>query len=103
MAKRTIKFKNLSELPDDVREKIYSLRLPVDMETQFDEYMEQFDTIVVDNCMYHSNTLYAHNIVKEYKLAEEKHRELSAMAFPMAIIKNGIVIKNRLGKTEKPI
>lgn len=102
MAKGNTKFKNLSELPDEVREKIYSLRLPVDMDVPFDEYMEQFDTIVVENCMYHSDTLYAQNIVIEYKLAEEKHREFSAMALPMVIIKNGIVIKNRFGKTEKP-
>lgn len=100
MAKGTTKFKNLSELPDEVREKIYSLRLSSDMETPFDEYMEQFDNIVVDNCMYHSNTLYAQNIAKEYyKLAEEEHR-LSAMAWPMVVIINGIVIKNRFGKTE---
>lgn len=102
MAKGTTKFKNISELPDGVREKIYSLRLPDDMETPFDEYMEQFDNIVVENCMYHSDTLYAQNIVKEYKLAEEKHCKLSAMAFPMVIIKNGIVVKNRFGKREIP-
>lgn len=102
MAKGTTKFKNLSELPDEVREKIYSLRLPDDMDKPIDEYMEIFDTIVVENCMYHSDTLYAQNIVKEYKLAEEKHREFTAMAIPMVVIKNGIVIKNRFGKTEKP-
>lgn len=102
MTKGTTKFKNLSELPDEVREKIYSLRLSPDMETPFDEYMGQFDNIVVENCMYHSDTLYAQNIAKEYKLAEEEHRELSAMAFPMVIIKNGIVIKNRFGKRETP-
>lgn len=102
MAKGATKFKNLSELPDEVREKIYSLRLPVDMDEPIDEYMENFDNIVVENCMYHSDTLYAQNIVKEYKLAEEKHREFSAMAFPMVVIKNGIVVKNRFGKTEKP-
>ena len=102
MAKETTKFKNLSELPDEVREKIYSLRLSSDMETPFDEYMEQLDNIVVDDCMYHSDTLYAQNIVKEYKLAEEKHSELYAMSLPMVVIKNGIVIKNRFGKTEMP-
>lgn len=70
------------------------------METPFDEYMEQFDNIVVEDCMYHSDTPYAQNIAKEYKLAEEEHRELSAMALPMVVIKNGIVVKNRLGIRE---
>lgn len=100
MAKGRTKFKNLSELPDEVREKIYSLRLYPDMDTPFDEYMERFDNIVVEDCMYHSDTPYAQNIVKEYKLAEEEHREFSALAFPMVIIKNGIVVKNRFGMKE---
>lgn len=100
MAKETTKFKKLSELPYEVREKIYSLRLSSDMETPFDEYMGQFDNIVVEDCMYHSDTLYAQNIVKAYKLAEEEHSKFPAMTLPMVVIKNGIVIKNRFGKTE---
>lgn len=103
MAKETTtKFKNLSELPDDVREKIYSLRLSDDLETPLDEYMKHFDNIVVENCMYHSDTPYSQNIVKWYKLAEEEHHMLPTMSLPMVIIKNGIVIKNRFGKRETP-
>lgn len=102
MAKGTTKFKNLSELPDGVREKLYSLRLSTDMNTPFDEYMQLFDNIVVENCMYHSDTPYAQNIVREYKLAEENHIVFHTMALPMVIIKNGIVVKNRFGMKETP-
>jgi hypothetical protein len=100
MAKETTKFKKLSELPDEVREKIYSLRFSSDMETPFDEYMEQFDNIVVENCMYHSDSDYGRNIAEEYRKAEENHSNFKMMTLPMVVIKNGIVIKNRFGTTE---
>lgn len=101
MAKGVAKFKNLSELPDKVREKIYSLRLHYDIDKPIDEYMEVFDNIVVDNYMYHSDTLYAKNVAIEYKQAEEKHRGHHAMTLPMVVIKEGVALKNRYGKTER--
>lgn len=100
--KGCIKFKDISELPNEVGEKLYNLRLPDDRYKQKDEYLKIFDTIVVEDCMYHSDTDYAQGIVRMYKIAEEKHRVFSLQTLPMVIIKGGRVIKNRYGYTEPP-
>ena len=98
--KGSTKFKKLSELPQSVRAKLYSLRLKEDMNKPIDEYLEMFDTIVVDDCMYHSDSDYGRNIAEEYRKAEENHSNFRMMALPMVVIKDGLVIKNRFGEIE---
>lgn len=98
--KGSTKFKKLSELPSSVRTKLYSLRLKEDMNKPIDEYLEMFDTIVVDDCMYHSDSDYDRNIAEEYRRAEENHSNFRMMALPMVVIKDGLVIKNRFGEIE---
>lgn len=98
--KGSTKFKKLSELPSSVRAKLYSLRLKEDMNKPIDEYLEMFDTIVVDDSMYHSDSDYGRNIAEEYRRAEENHSNFRMMALPMVVIKDGLVIKNRFGEIE---
>lgn len=98
--KGSTKFKKLSELPSSVRTKLYSLRLKEDMNRPIDEYLEMFDTIVVDDCMYHSDSDYGRNIAEEYRKAEENHSNFRMLALPMVVIKGGLVIKNRFGEIE---
>lgn len=98
--KGSTKFKKLSELPSSVRTKLYSLRLKEDMNKPIDEYLEMFDTIVVDDCMYHSDSDYGRNIAEEYRKAEENHSNFRMLALPMVVIKDGLVIKNRFGEIE---
>lgn len=98
--KGSTKFKKLSELPSWVRSKLYSLRLKEDMNKPFDEYLEMFDTIVVEDCMYHSDSDYGRNIAEEYRKVEEKHSDFKMMALPMVVIKDGLVVKNRFGEEE---
>ncbi len=98
--KGSTKFKKLSELPSSVRAKLYSLRLKEDMNRPFDEYLKMFDTIVVEDCMYHSDSDYGRNIAEEYRKAEENHSYFKMMALPMVVMKDGIVIKNRFGEVE---
>ena len=98
--KGSTKFKKLSELPSSVRAKLYSLRLKEDMNRPIDEYLEMFDTIVVDDCMYHSDSDYGKNIAEEYRKAEENHSDFKMMALPMVVMKDGLVIKNRFGEVE---
>jgi hypothetical protein len=98
--KGSTKFKKLSELPSSVRAKLYSLRLKEDMNKPIDEYLEMFDTIVVEDCMYHSDSDYGRNIAEEYRKAEENHSDFKMMALPMVVMKDGLVIKNRFGEVE---
>ena len=98
--KGSTKFKKLSELPSSVRTKLYSLRLKEDMNKPIDEYLEMFDTIVVEDCMYHSDSDYGRNISEEYRKAEENHSDFKMMVLPMVIMKDGLVIKNRFGEVE---
>ena len=98
--KGSTKFKKLSELPSSVRTKLYSLRLKEDMNKPIDEYLEMFDTIVVEDCMYHSDSDYGRNIAEEYRKAEENHSDFKMMALPMVVMKDGLVIKNRFGEVE---
>jgi hypothetical protein len=70
------------------------------MNKPIDEYLEMFDTIVVEDCMYHSDSDYGRNIAEEYRKAEENHSDFRMKALPMVIIKDGLVIKNRFGEVE---
>lgn len=91
----------MSELPDEVRDKIYSLRLYNESATPIDEYIKQFCVILVDDCLYHLDDEFSRMIVNDFKKSEENGLRFKRFTLPNAIIKDGCVIKNRFGQKEE--
>lgn len=96
------KYKDMSELPEWVREKLYSLRCKLyEPPMTLDEYFrsKDYETILVDDILYYTDTPRAKKIVGEYKTMEDNHGWLKDTLLT-AVIKNGMVVKNRYGLFE---
>lgn len=92
------KVKDISELPDDAREILYSNRIiPAHMNIPKDEYVGQFGFVVVDDTAYCSSETLGQQMLRDYLLAEELNRCGKMFTLPQAIIKKGEVLKNRWG------
>lgn len=101
MYKNETTYKKMSELPDEVREKIYSLRLQSDLDIPIDEYIEQFCVVLVDDCLYYTNDDFSRIIVDEFKKNDKNGLAFKKIALPTAVVKDGYVIKNRYGCLDK--
>lgn len=87
-------YKEISELPVEVKNKIYELRFPCDKDIAIDEYISHYCLIVVDDVAYAGDDKFSHKLLKLWLLADDKIRKAS---LAHAIIVNNHVIKNRFG------
>lgn len=101
--KKIKKYKKMSELPEKIREKFYSLRLPSEKNTPFNEYVKLLNGIViVEDCLYYEDNDHSKSFLEEIKKNEETFSGHSLKKFHFAdiFVKDGIVIKNRFGCNE---
>ena len=96
--KRKTKVKDISELPDEAREILYSHRIiPDHLNVPKDEYVGKFGFVVVDDTAYCSSETCERQMLRDYLLAEELCRRGKMFTLPQAIIRKGEVLKNRWG------
>lgn len=91
--------KRMSELKPEVFETLYSLRLSEHKDIPYEEYINFFNFIVVDDVVYCTDDESTEKRVNTYfKAREGNEMHLFSLTLPDVIIKNGSVIKNRYGK-----
>lgn len=91
--------KRMSELKPEVLETLYSLRLSEHKDIPYEEYINFFNFIVVDDVVYCTDDESTEKRVSTYfKAREGNEMHLFSLTLPDVIIKNGSVIKNRYGK-----
>ena len=88
---------NISELDESVKETLYSLCFDYEKEVPRDEYLRMFSFVVVDEDLYINGSPHSLNISSYYLELQKNGSQLHANHLPDAIIKNGVVIKNRYG------
>lgn len=96
------KYKKMSELPNEVREKIYKLRLVDDIDTPIEDYIDRYGVVLVEDTLYYAEDEHSIQVMKDFKQREEERPStMWKLALPSAVIENGYVIKNRFGVSEK--
>ena len=96
------KVKDISELPDDACEILYSHRIiPDHLNVPKDEYVGMFGFVVVDDTAYCSSDNLERQMLSDYLLNEELHLCGKMFTLPQAIIKKGEVLKNRWGSVTR--
>ena len=91
--------KDFSELPQEIEERIYSLRLYQHRDMSFDDYMFFVDFVVVEDTVYFKNT--DDNWAKYRDVLAIPENSYKFGYLPNIIIKDGVVTKNRYGNPEK--
>ena len=86
---------NISELDESVKETLYLLRFSYEKEVPRDEYLRMFGFVVVDDEVYANEGVRTSKRLEDY-LANPDNNFVHG-ALPDAIIKNGVVVKNRYG------
>lgn len=89
--------KDLSETPNGVLKKLYSLRLRTDRAVPFEEYVGRYCFISVKERGMEDETAYAAEDETWRKEAWKKGSRITALAVPDAVVYNGVVVKNRYG------
>lgn len=90
-------FKPIAKIDKNVLKALYSLRLTVDINVPYEEYISRYEMIVVDNDCYCSETCPKERITKYFGAMSGSYMRTT---LPCAIIINGNVIKNRYGRQD---
>ncbi|MBP5723373.1 MAG: hypothetical protein J6X18_07350 [Bacteroidales bacterium] len=85
-------YKSLTEVPNDILDLLYNLRFKNE-DLSVSDYAKLYNFIVVDDVVY--STPDASERVKLFE--ENEHSFFFSRSLPDAIIKNGVVLKNRYG------
>ncbi len=90
---------DINELPVEIFQKLYNLRLKEDENIPYDKYISRFTFVVVDGKVYHDNSEHSKQLELEY--FKVKHGMLRLLYIPEVIVDSeGVVIKNRYGNRE---
>ena len=85
--------KPLNELPNYVKDTLYLYKLK-GCNIQYDDFINWYHFILVDNIVYHSDDIFSNLRLKEYAQASDTLRKL---ALPDAVIYGDKIVKNRYG------
>lgn len=94
------KIKDLSEIPHEVLEKLYSLRLLTDRDMPFEEYVGLYRFIFVKERTMDDETAYVAEDETWRKECWKEGNRITALTVPDAVVYNGVVVKNRYGYEE---
>lgn len=89
--------KNLSEIPNGVLKKLYSLRVRTDRAVPFEEYVGRYRFISVKERSMEDETAYAAEDETWRKEYWKEGNRITALTVPDAVVYNGVVVKNRYG------
>lgn len=98
------KFLDFSELPSDIRDRLYELRNPLyDGETPKDEFVDRYSLVQVDGKFYIKdiNGSWAKSIINESSKREMEGRYDKCVFYTSAMFVKGKCVRNRHGNIDK--